>query len=95
MTICEFCLQFQGGACALGLNLPKGMRCREFDPGIEKFCSDPNDFVSPGQIIEMANFFGIKGPELKKVKLIAAHEETSRKIPVRQIASGASNDSKA
>jgi hypothetical protein len=61
---------------------------------MEKFCSDPNDFVSPGQIIQMATFFGIKGPELKKVKLIAAREETSRKIP-GQIASAASNDSQA
>ena len=75
MRICEFCLQFrEPRECALGLNLPKGMGCREFDPGIEKFCSQPNDFVSAGQIIQMATFFGIKGTEMKKVKLIATRE---------------------
>jgi hypothetical protein len=62
----------------LGLNMPKSMGCREFDPGIEKFCADPKDFKSPGQIIEMATFFGIKGTELKKVKLIAKREESIR-----------------
>jgi hypothetical protein len=47
------------------------MGCREFDPGIDKFCSNPDDFVNPNQIIQMATFFGIKGTELKKVKAIA------------------------
>ena len=93
MIICEFCLQLQkNGECGFGLNLPKGMSCREFDPGIEKFCSNPNDFVSPGQIIQMATFFGIKSAELKKVKLIAAREETNRKIPANQVASVAANE---
>ena len=79
MKICEFCLQFRGNSeCMLGLNMPKSMGCREFDPGIEKFCADPKDFKSPGQIIEMAIFFGIKGTELKKVKLIAKREESIR-----------------
>lgn len=76
MIICEFCLQFQkDGTCGYGLNIPKRMGCREFDPGIEKFCSNPNDFVSPGQILQMAGFFGLKGIELKKVKLMAAQAE--------------------
>ncbi|HEV2913765.1 MAG TPA: hypothetical protein VGX92_10850 [Pyrinomonadaceae bacterium] len=66
------------GKCELGLNIAKGMSCREFGPGIEKFCSNPKDFVSPGQIIQMAVFFGMKGTELKKVKLMAAREESSR-----------------
>ena len=79
MKICEFCLQFRAdGECMLGLNIPKSMGCREFDPGIEKFCEDPKDFKNPGQIIEMATFFGIKGTELKKVKLIAKREEKIR-----------------
>jgi len=52
------------------------MGCREFDPGIDKFCSNPNDFVSPNQIIQMATFFGIKGTELKKVKAIADRAAT-------------------
>jgi len=73
MIICEFCLQYtKDGQCAYGLRIPKRMGCREFDPGIDKFCSNPDDFVSPSQIIQMATFFGIKGTELKKVKLIAA-----------------------
>ena len=47
------------------------MRCREFHPGIEKFCANPTDFVSPHQIVEMARFFGLNGTELKKVKTVA------------------------
>jgi hypothetical protein len=79
MIICEFCVQYQrDGKCGLGLNIPKGMGCREFGPGMEKFCSDPNDFVSPAQIVQMATYFGIKGKELKRVKLMAAREESSR-----------------
>ena len=62
----------------LGLNIPKGMSCREFGPGIEKFCSNPSDFVSPSQIIQMATFFGFKKAELKKIKLMAEAAETSR-----------------
>jgi len=54
------------------------MTCREFDPALEKFCSDRKDFVDPKQIVQMATFFGIKGPELKKVKRMATQEETSR-----------------
>jgi hypothetical protein len=54
------------------------MTCREFDPALEKFCSDRKDFVDPKQIVQMATFFGIKGPELKKVMRMATREETSR-----------------
>jgi hypothetical protein len=72
MKLCEFCLQFrEDGTCAYGLRLPKQMHCRQFDPGINKFCSDPADFVSASQIIQMATFFGIKGTELKRIKLMA------------------------
>jgi hypothetical protein len=79
MIICEFCLQFtKDGECSFGLRIPKRMGCREFDPGIDKFCSNPDDFVSPGQIIQMATFFGIKGTELKKVKLVAARAGDAR-----------------
>jgi hypothetical protein len=79
MIVCEFCRQYEpGGKCGLGLNIPKGMSCREFDPGIERFCSDPKDFVSARQIIEMATYFGIKGMELKKIKLMTAREESNR-----------------
>ena len=45
---------------------------------MEGFCSDPKDFVSPAQIVQMATFFGIKGRELKKVNLLAAREESAR-----------------
>ena len=30
------------------------MTCREFGPTLEKFCSDPKDFVDPKQIVQMA-----------------------------------------
>jgi hypothetical protein len=79
MIICEFCLQHQeDGRCRLGLNTPRRMGCREFDPGIEKFFSKPGDFVNSGQVIQMATYFGIKGKELNKVKMMAAQEERIR-----------------
>lgn len=79
MIVCEFCVQYvRESECKLGLKIPKGMGCREFDPGMDKFCADPKDFVSPGQIIQMAQYFGFKGSELKKVKLMAATEVTTR-----------------
>ncbi len=71
----------EDGHCELGLNLPRRMGCHEFDPGIRKFCSDLEDFVSLDQIMQMANFFGIKGIELKKVKLMAVREERLLKAP--------------
>lgn len=80
MIVCDFCRQYQqpDGSCRLGLNIPKAMGCREFDPSMERFCSDPRDFVSPAQIVQMATFFGIKGRELKKVNLMVAREENAR-----------------
>ena len=72
MIICDFCLlRSEKGECRVGLNIPKTMKCREFSPGIEKFCVKPTDFVSPNQIIDMASFFGLGKTELKKVKIIA------------------------
>lgn len=71
MTICEFCLLHSESGCRLGLNIPKTMKCREFAPGIDRFCAEPADFVNPNQIIEMAKFFGLERTELKKVKIIA------------------------
>jgi hypothetical protein len=58
------------------------MGCREFDPSLESFCSDPKDFVGSAQIVQMAAFFGMKGSELKKVNLMAARAE-------REISAGA------
>jgi len=79
MIVCDFCLQYApDGKCKLGLNIPKAMSCREFGPGIEKFCSNPEDFVSPKQIIQMATFFGFRRAEMKKVELMAAKAERSR-----------------
>lgn len=72
MIICDFCIHHsQESACRLGLNIPKTMKCREFAPGIDRFCANPTDFVSPNQIVEMAKFFGLERTELKKVKIIA------------------------
>lgn len=79
MIVCDFCRNYEpDGKCRLGLKIPKAMGCREFDPEIERFCSDPKDFVSPGQIMQMATYFGFKGKELKKVGLMAAREVTAR-----------------
>ena len=71
----------------LGLNIPKGMSCREFGPTIEKFCANPNDFVSPSQIIQMAMYFGFKKAELKKIKLMAEAAEISRAAEQKNAAS--------
>jgi hypothetical protein len=72
-------LQFEkGGECRLGLKLPKRMSCREFGPTLDKFCSNPNDFVDPRQLVQMATYFGIKGPELKKVQAMAALAQSNR-----------------
>jgi hypothetical protein len=79
MIICDLCSQYVlSGECKLGLRTPKGMSCRDFAPTMEKFCSDPKDFVNERQIVEMATFFGMKGTELKKVKFLASREEISR-----------------
>ena len=79
MIICELCLYRQpDDSCRLGLKIPKRMSCRDFAPGIERFCSNPTDFVSSNQVVQMATYFGMKGTELKKVKLMAAREESGR-----------------
>jgi hypothetical protein len=79
LKICEFCLHYkQDDVCGLGLKIPKSMTCREFGPTLEQFCSDAKDFVDPKQIVQMATYFGIKGPELKKIKVMAAREESMR-----------------
>ena len=76
MAICDFCLNFtKDGACTIGLDIRTGMTCREFRPGMEKFCSNPKDFVNPNQIVQMATYFGIGRTELKKVRLMAARAE--------------------
>jgi hypothetical protein len=54
------------------------MSCREFEPTLERFCSDPKDYVGPAQIVQMATFFGMKGSELRKVNLMASREERAR-----------------
>lgn len=75
MIACDFCKYYrQDSQCYLGLKLPRAMSCREFKPALEKFCSDPKDFVGHAQIVQMATFFGMKGRELKKVNLMAARE---------------------
>jgi hypothetical protein len=79
MIICELCLHHElDGSCRLGLKIPKRMSCRDFAPGIERFCSNPTDFVSSNQVVQMATYFGMKGTELKKVKVMAAREESGR-----------------
>ena len=79
MLLCEFCTQYRKtGECRLGLSIPKRMSCREFDPGVERFCSDPADFVNEAQLAQMAVFFDIKGAELKKIRAVAAREIARR-----------------
>jgi len=49
---------------------------------MEKFCSNPSDFVNSRQVVQMATYFGMKGPELKKVKMMAASEEESVRLKI-------------
>src|ERR1044071_4352662 len=85
MIVCDFCKQYQeGGKCGFGLRIPKHMSCREYDPGLESFCSDAKDFVNASQLIQMAAYFGIKGMELKKVKLMAEREESRLKVTLTE-----------
>ncbi len=82
MIVCDFCLHYGANeTCALGLKIPKKMSCRAFGPQIEKFCSDPKDFVNPNQIVQMATFFGFQKVELKKVRLMADNEVLARLSP--------------
>lgn len=68
MTLCEFCVLRQAdGRCSNGHTTPKKMRCVDFTPGIERFCSTPADFVGREQLKQMALFFGLAGKELKRV----------------------------
>jgi hypothetical protein len=79
MIVCDLCTHsWQEGQCRLELKIPKGMSCREYYPGMQKFCANPNDFVDSGQIVQMAKFFGLKGTELKKVKIMASRAEIAR-----------------
>ena len=76
MIVCDFCVNFTpDGDCRLGIKIPKGMSCREFNPGIQRFCAKPADFVSRNQIVQMATFFGFQRTELKKIKAMAGAEE--------------------
>jgi len=68
MILCEFCvLQQSDGKCAVGHKIPKKMKCVDFTPGIERFCSTPTDYVGREQLKQMASFFGLAGKELKLV----------------------------
>jgi hypothetical protein len=79
MIACELCLHYGlSGECKVGLRIPKGMSCPDFNPTMEKFCANPKDFVDERQIVQMATFFGMKGTELKKVKLMASREVSTR-----------------
>jgi hypothetical protein len=45
---------------------------------MDKFCSNPDDFVDPRQLVQMAVYFGMKGPELKKVQAMASLAQSDR-----------------
>ena len=67
MILCEFCvLQQSDGRCAKGRNTPKKMKCIDFAPGVDRFCS-PGDYAGQDQLKQMALFFGLAGKELKRV----------------------------
>jgi len=68
MTLCEFCVHQQAaGHCFKGHATPKKMKCGDFTPGIERFCSKPAEYTGRQQLKQMALFFGLAGEELKRV----------------------------
>ena len=76
MILCELCqLQQKSGGCELGHQPPKKMRCRDFQPGFDRFFGDRADFTGRKQIEQMAGFFGLTGSELKKVLSMTDREE--------------------
>lgn len=75
MTLCEFCvLQQADKQCSKGNTIPKKMRCKDFTPGIERFCATPGDYSGRAQIGQMALYFGLKGKELKRVLALSEVE---------------------
>jgi hypothetical protein len=80
MKLCEFCqLQQKEGGCELGHKPPEKMRCRDFQPGFDRFFGDRADFTGRKQIEQMALFFGLAGSELKKVLKMVDHEENGKR----------------
>lgn len=78
MTLCEFCvLQESDGRCANGRTIPKKMRCVDFTPAIDRFCS-PTEYAGPDQLRQMALFFGLAGKELKRVLALGDALHASR-----------------
>ncbi len=78
MIICDLCMHYRPDSqCGMDLKIPKGMSCKDYYPGLQKFCENPNDFVNSGQVVAMATFFGMKGAELKKVKEMGLRAERS------------------
>jgi hypothetical protein len=59
------------------------MRCVDFTPGIERFCSTPEDYVGQEQLKQMALFFGLAGKELKRV--LEMSEATRRSEAVHDL----------
>jgi hypothetical protein len=53
------------------------MRCVDFTPSIERFCSSPQDFAGQSQLRQMATFFGLSGKELKRVIALAPEKQAS------------------
>jgi hypothetical protein len=80
MILCEFCqLQQQNGGCGLGHQPPKKMRCRDFQPGFDRFFGDRADFTGRKQVEQMALFFGLAGGELEKVLRMVDREEATER----------------
>ena len=78
MTLCEFCvLQQADGRCSKGHRTPKKMKCVDFSPGIERFCSTPADYSGLEQLKQMASFFGLAGKELERVMMMNEARETT------------------
>ena len=78
-TLCGFCNERAGdGTCRLGRPAPRGMGCRDFAPAMAEFFANPGDFTGVSQVVQMATFFGLRGSELKKVKLMASTAEHLR-----------------
>lgn len=73
-------LQQADGQCSNGHKTPKKMRCLDFTPGIERFCSKPADYNGQEQLKEMALYFGLAGKELKRVIAMSESQRENRDL---------------
>ena len=87
--LCDFCSEYaKDGTCRLGRPTPRALACQDFAPEMPNFFANPADFTGAAQVVQMATYFGLRGREMKKVKLMAARAEERRDEDALEAAAG-------